>query len=308
MIKKYLLCICFGLALNMAITAEPAQSADNQNKNLVDVEEAVFTEIQKMLNKDKLPPYMQDIIRKAISTELEGLARDLIIQKIQKAKEDNNFNLLSREEKQQQQKIQREQALKEAEEEKLRQGEEKKHREYEEMREKKGWIQQEIINPGLTACHIYFLTQKSHYIGSAFKLNFFSLLDAGDKEALKIKRGRLEIFMELGLYRRLFDQAMPNYLFEYSSGFNISFESSKYLRRTFLIPYYGLKIGGFYLSKNEAYNIDYSGSFFCSPNFGIAIINEEKISSGFDVALDLNTKEFPDYLAMQSKVFINFSF
>lgn len=157
--------------------------------------------------------------------------------------------------------------------------------------------------PGFSIATYYFLNQKNNYFGGDFHFDLNYTIETKNQLDDKQRRqlGRTEYYFECGLYKNSDENNKTDMFYTYTFGFNISFELSKSLKRTSLVPYYGCKIGGIYINQK-------GNGLLITPLIGLSLVNTAKTTFNTDISLVLNSIDFYNLLSLNPRIYFNIHF
>ncbi len=155
--------------------------------------------------------------------------------------------------------------------------------------------------PGVSSGFCYFWDAPDPYFaGGSFRFDIIYALDQSNPYAPLIDRGRIELYLDVGLFSSIPDQGDPEILlFKYVLGINTSFETPRILDRAFFIPYIGIELGGIFISGE-------GNGFQAVPVIGINLITLPGLTLSVDSGLMFNTVAFEKYLGIRTELHLNF--
>ncbi|MDR1389491.1 MAG: hypothetical protein LBJ31_05885 [Treponema sp.] len=152
--------------------------------------------------------------------------------------------------------------------------------------------------PSLRAGVINTFEDANHYFGGGLRVNFVSFVteDYDDDERFP---AFVDWFVEVNLYR---DPDLPQWAFDYLMGITVSLERARPQIRDWLLPYYGVKFGGIYLSE------DHKSGFVLLPFIGVSVFRRRNFYLDLEVAILLGSTDFKHMVSYEPSLAFGFSY
>lgn len=112
--------------------------------------------------------------------------------------------------------------------------------------------------------------------------------------------GFYELYAEIGFYKERASAFNDDIFFTYAAGVSLSFEKFYSYSRSFLVPYFGAKLGGLFI--NNA-----GGGFLLEPLVGTVVFLTEYFNVNYNAALLLNTVDLSGFIGLHHSVVVNFN-
>jgi len=154
------------------------------------------------------------------------------------------------------------------------------------------------LSPGLTASMYWPAEQKKIYGGGGVHYVLFSALGSRSNNVV----GAMELTFDIQYFKELNTPGLTSdVFFTYVTGITFSFERFSGYSRDFLIPTYGLEVGGIFVN-------DLGHGVLLSPKLGLLVLHNEFLSLGIEGKASLNTVNLKDYLGLSSSLNFSMSF
>jgi hypothetical protein len=156
----------------------------------------------------------------------------------------------------------------------------------------------DFFSPSLRAGLINTFEDGNHYFGGGMRINLVSSVPKGDDDDFR-GPAFIDWFVEVNLYR---DPDLLEWAFDYLMGITVSVERARPGIRDWLLPYYGIKLGGIYLSDGQK-----SGVAFL-PFIGLSILRRRYFFLDLEVAVLLNSADFKGMVSYEPSLAFGFSY
>ncbi len=142
--------------------------------------------------------------------------------------------------------------------------------------------------PGFTGGAYEALASHQIFWGTGFRYTFVQGMEKAKYEG--DFGGYYELFSEVSFYKEDSSSFDDNIFFSYLIGMNLSFEKLRSGLRSFLIPYYGVKLGGAYFNR-------FGHGLMAVPTLGVILFANERLSITADAEFLLNSANLSAYIS-----------
>jgi hypothetical protein len=136
------------------------------------------------------------------------------------------------------------------------------------------------------------------YLGLDFHYSFLQgVTEPQDKKEFG---GYYETYVEIGFYKERSSSFNDGIFFTYCAGINLSFEKFFSYYRSFLVPFFGAKVGGIYINNQ-------GGGVTLEPVIGVVGVLTNYFNINYAASLFLNTVDLAGFIGIHHTIIINFN-
>jgi hypothetical protein len=155
---------------------------------------------------------------------------------------------------------------------------------------------QKAFAPGFAFGFYQHLVNSNMYVGGSFHYDLAQTVTPSQSDTGF--GGYTEIFAEVGFFKEINSAFNDDIFFTYLFGFNLSFEKFLNGIRRFLIPYFGMKVGGIFISQ-------FGSGFALIPTIGINLFSTRSLNVSIDSQFLLNSAALSQYISLGATLNLN---